>query len=229
MGVEEKLRDVVKINRLYYLSEEDIFRILQESEAFDFSGESPVFDFSKIVQCPWLMGDTSEEMVGWIKEKDLYKKVNVFLAPAKDMTWIAYAIAREFDNLYASLKSWKDKISQIGVFGFLKDLSSPERRKDYQFNPYSAIFSKVDENGLPIREFLDGLQLSSDKVFIVNDTTKFGERSLKPLIDLAESYGVTVKGVGVFADYVKDSSPAMEEIRKKYNLHSIVNLDLKSE
>jgi orotate phosphoribosyltransferase len=107
--------------------------------------------------------------------------------------------------------------SQGMFFGF--DLASKTKG-------VRAVFSKIEpETGRPKSKFHEGFDIDpGEKVVIVNDINMTGY-SLEKLIEMVELSSAKVEGICVFAD-ISRNSKLTEKIKKRYNFHSIVDLNL---
>ncbi len=93
-------------------------------------------------------------------------------------------------------------------------------------NKTRAAFVECDSSGYPKDLQEDCTINKNERVLIVNDITTTGE-ALQKLIDIAESNKGVVAGICVFATR-QEQSLKIENIRKNYFFHSIININLES-
>jgi orotate phosphoribosyltransferase len=196
---EQLIREVVSIDKLYVLSNENLWSILLQSKPIYFNGHFELlsglhtdafFRFAHIAQYPHCSSEIAREMSGWVKNAAL-GKIDVVLGTSRAGMVLAHDLARELRRSGMAAR---------------------------------AVYAKSDpENGYPIAQLLEGFSIDKgERVLVVNDLTTTG-RSLQTLIDLVESYRGVVVGVCVVASR-EEALPLVSH----YKFHSIMKLRTKS-
>lgn len=200
----EKVKPLVKINKLHFLKEEEIWEIFDMSKAVIFDGHFELlskkhsdmfFRFAAISQYPYYVARISKEMVAWLHSSCDISKINVILGPTSQGMFFAYDIARELNGTTGS----------------------------------RAVYAAIDkESGRPLKKLVEGFELkSNENVLIVNDMTTTGS-GIETLIKLAEDdYGANIMGICIFANRGTEEEK-VRKLQTKYNFHSIVELNMPS-
>jgi|GEM_PF-2235227 len=199
----ERVKETVKINNLCFLSETDIWEILDTSKAIIFDGHFELlskkhtdtfFRFAAISQYPSLVAKISKELVAWLKNCSSCSP-NVILGPASQGMFFAYDIARELN----------------GALGC------------------RAVYAAIDkDSGRPKERLVEGCEIyEGERVVIVNDMTSTGH-GLETLIRLAKDrYRAEVIAICIFANRGKEEQN-IHQLYDKYNIHSIIDLTMPS-
>ena len=205
MDYLQKIKQIVKINRLYSLDESAIWDMLDFSKAIILDGHFELlckkhselfFRFAAISQYPSFVAKISKELVAWVKQDEVLPSIDVVLGPTSQGMFFAYDIARELNG---SARNGATR----------------------------AIYATIDkETGRPQNELAKGFEIKlNENVLIVNDMTTTGN-GLRTLIHLVDRAGANVAGIGLFANRGKDEN-VVKKLQKKYSrFHSIIELDM---
>jgi orotate phosphoribosyltransferase len=197
----DRIKNYVNINELYYLTEQDIWEILDKSKAIILDGHFELlshnhtdtfFRFSQISQFPYLVAKISKELVAWINISYGGPKIDVVLGPTSQGMFFAYDIARELNG-------------QQGT---------------------RAVYAGIDrETGRPTGSLIEGFEINPDEnILIVNDMTTTGS-GLEILIKIAEDKGANVVAVCIFGNRGIDED-RVKRIKNNYKFHSVIDLNM---
>lgn len=202
----ERVKEVVKTNKLFSLKEDDLWEILDKSKAVIFDGHFELlskkhsdmfFRFATISQYPSFLAKISKELIKCLKDSENLSNIDVVLGPTSQGMFFAYDIARE-----------------------LTDITDNKTTR--------AVYSLIDkDNGRPIEELAKGFRIEpNENVLIVNDMTSTGG-GIETLIRLTEKAGAKVIGICVFANRGINEKK-VKKIKNNYDFHSVIDLNMPS-
>ena len=198
----DRVKEIVKIDRLYRLTEDDIWTMIEKTKPVIFDGHFELlsgrhsdkfFRFSSICQLPYFISKISDEMIPWIESDSKLERIDVVLG-----------------------------VSSQGMF-FAFDLASKLKTR-VAFAPINK------DSGKPDRRLIGGFTIKpEDRVLIVNDMTTTGS-GIATLEALAEvDHRAVVVGICMFGNR-GIVSPEVIAMKEKYQnrFRAIVDLNMPS-